>query len=62
MEKPAKRIYHNGNERVWRALFRCMLDPAYRTKLVGFYADEVRKYLTSSAFYLFLNTLKGGQN
>ena len=35
---------------------------AYRTKLVGFYADEVRKYLTSSAFYLFLNTLKGGQN
>lgn len=26
-EKPAKRIYHNGNERVWRALFRCMLDP-----------------------------------
>ena len=30
--------------------------------VVGFYADEVRKYLTLSAFYLFLNTLKGGQN
>ncbi len=30
MEKPAKRIYHNGNERVWRALFRCMLDPNVR--------------------------------